>query len=135
MRHTSVRHDHVIDRPISAASRLFASIALMLLVSIACQGQSESGAHPRAYVDATHLGDSLNLSGQWAFQPGDDSRWSRPDFTSFPFSEGHIPPRSLLNQNGTELGGRRFRFALRSQADEVLSTARQYWTGLATWCG
>jgi hypothetical protein len=31
-------------------------------------------------VDAADLGDSINLSGDWAFQPGDDSRWSRPDF-------------------------------------------------------
>jgi phosphoserine phosphatase RsbU/P len=31
-------------------------------------------------VDATQLGDSINLSGDWAFHPGDDSRWSRPDF-------------------------------------------------------
>src|SRR3984957_9911416 len=61
-------------------SRLFASTALMLLVSFASQGQVASGVHPRAYLDAADLGDSINLSGDWAFQPGDDSRWSRPDF-------------------------------------------------------
>ena len=61
-------------------SRLFASTALMFLVSLASQGQVASGVHPRAYVDAADLGDSINLSGDWAFQPGDDSRWSRPDF-------------------------------------------------------
>jgi hypothetical protein len=61
-------------------SRLFASTALMLLVSLASQGQVASGVHPRAYVDAADLGDSINLSGDWAFQPGDNSRWSRPDF-------------------------------------------------------
>ncbi len=80
MRYTSVRHDEVIIRHMRVGSRLFASIALILLVSIAGQGQGASGAHPRAYVDAADLGDSINLSGDWAFQPGDDSRWSRPDF-------------------------------------------------------
>ena len=80
IRYTSERRDQVIDPPMRADSRLFALIALVLLVSVAGQGQSASGARPRAYVDATHLGDSLDLSGQWAFQPGDDSRWSRPDF-------------------------------------------------------
>jgi hypothetical protein len=68
-----IRHTRV-------GSRLFASTALMLLVSLASQGQVASGVHPRAYVDAADLGDSINLSGDWAFQPGDDSRWSRPDF-------------------------------------------------------
>ena len=42
-------------------------------------------------------------------------------FTSFPFSEGRIPPHSLLNQNGSELSGGNFRFALRSKAGEVLT--------------
>jgi hypothetical protein len=54
MRYTSVRHDDVIIRHMRVGSRRFASTALMLLV--------------------------INLSGDWAFQPGDDSRWSRPDF-------------------------------------------------------
>lgn len=67
-------------RQMRVGSRLFASTALMLLVSLASQGQVASGVHPRAYVDAADLGDSINLSGDWAFQPGDDSRWSRPDF-------------------------------------------------------
>ncbi|MBV9268614.1 MAG: SpoIIE family protein phosphatase [Acidobacteriaceae bacterium] len=31
-------------------------------------------------VDATHLGDSINLSGKWRFQAGDDPRWAQPDF-------------------------------------------------------
>src|SRR5271170_1677946 len=42
-------------------------------------------------------------------------------FTSFPFSEGRIPPQSLLDQIGSELGGGNFRFALRSKAGEVLT--------------
>jgi serine phosphatase RsbU (regulator of sigma subunit) len=42
-------------------------------------------------------------------------------FTSFPFSEGRIPPHSLLHQNGAELGAGSFRFALRSKAGEVLT--------------
>jgi serine phosphatase RsbU (regulator of sigma subunit) len=42
-------------------------------------------------------------------------------FTSFPFSEGRIPPHSLLNTNGSELGGRSFRFALRDKAGELLT--------------
>src|SRR5277367_2000973 len=67
-------------RHICVGSRLFASTALMLLVSLASQGQVAGGVHPRAYVDAANLGDSINLSGEWAFQAGDDSRWSRPDF-------------------------------------------------------
>src|ERR1700691_1509977 len=80
MRYTSVRHDELITRHMRVGSRLFASTALMLLVSLASQGQVASGVHPRAYVDAADLGDSVNLSGDWAFQQGDDSRWSRPDF-------------------------------------------------------
>ena len=67
-------------RHMRLGSRLFASTVLMLLVSLASQAQGGSGAHLRAYVDAADLGDSINLSGDWAFQPGDDSRWSRPDF-------------------------------------------------------
>src|SRR5580704_1505535 len=31
-------------------------------------------------LDATHLGDSIDLSGDWRFQPGDDMRWAQPDF-------------------------------------------------------
>src|SRR5271154_4964924 len=42
-------------------------------------------------------------------------------FTSFPFSEGRIPPHSLLNPNGPELGGGSFRFALRGKAGELLT--------------
>src|ERR1700733_5401295 len=42
-------------------------------------------------------------------------------FTSFPFSEGPIPPHVLLNWNGSESGGDSFRFALPSQAGEVLN--------------
>jgi len=42
-------------------------------------------------------------------------------FTSFPFSEGRIPPHSLLHRNGAELGAGSFRFALRSKAREVLT--------------
>ncbi len=73
--------------------RLFASTALIFplifLGSLASQAQvvdaahpsaSIDATHPRASIDATHLGDSINLSGSWAFQPGDDLRWSRPDF-------------------------------------------------------
>lgn len=67
-------------RHMRLASRLFASTALILLGSLAGRGQAIDATHPRASVDATHLGDSINLSGDWAFQPGDDSRWSRPDF-------------------------------------------------------
>jgi hypothetical protein len=80
MRYTSLRHDKVIIRHMRVGARLFASTALMLLVSLASQGQVASGVPPRAYVDAADLGDSINLSGDWAFQPGDDFRWSRPDF-------------------------------------------------------
>jgi sigma-B regulation protein RsbU (phosphoserine phosphatase) len=80
MRDTSVFREEVLIRHIHVGSRLFAAMVLMLLVSLASQGQGASGAHPRAYVDAANLGDSINLSGDWAFQPGDDSRWSRPDF-------------------------------------------------------
>jgi sigma-B regulation protein RsbU (phosphoserine phosphatase) len=79
MRDTSVFREEVLIRHIHVGSRLFAAMVLMLLVSLASQGQGASGAHPRAYVDAANLGDSINLSGDWAFQPGDDSRWSRPD--------------------------------------------------------
>lgn len=42
-------------------------------------------------------------------------------FTSFPFSEGHIPPHVLLNPNGSELGRGSFRFPLSGQAGEVLT--------------
>jgi len=42
-------------------------------------------------------------------------------FSSFPFSEGRIPPHSLLNPNGSELGGGSFRFALRGKAGELLT--------------
>src|ERR1700691_5586809 len=42
-------------------------------------------------------------------------------FTSFPFSEGRIPPHSLLNPNGSELGGGSFRFALRGKAGDLLT--------------
>jgi serine phosphatase RsbU (regulator of sigma subunit) len=42
-------------------------------------------------------------------------------FTSFPFSEGRIQPHSLLNPNGSELGGGSFRFALRDKAGELLT--------------
>jgi sigma-B regulation protein RsbU (phosphoserine phosphatase) len=80
MRDTSVFREEVLIRHIHVGSRLFAAMVLMLLVSLASQGQGASGAHSRAYVDAANLGDSINLSGDWAFQPGDDSRWSRPDF-------------------------------------------------------
>jgi phosphoserine phosphatase RsbU/P len=60
--------------------RLFASTALVLLASAASPGQGADTAQPRASLDATRLGESINLSGDWAFQPGDDLRWSRPDF-------------------------------------------------------
>ena len=80
MRDTSVLREEVMIRHIHVGSRLFAAMVLMLLVSLASQVQGASGTHPRAYVDAANLGDSINLSGDWAFQPGDDSRWSRPDF-------------------------------------------------------
>jgi sigma-B regulation protein RsbU (phosphoserine phosphatase) len=64
---------------------LFTSTALLLFVSLGALGQSREAtqpraSQPRASVDATHLGDSVDLSGEWAFQAGDDSRWSRPDF-------------------------------------------------------
>jgi serine phosphatase RsbU (regulator of sigma subunit) len=42
-------------------------------------------------------------------------------FTSFPFSEGRIPPHVLLNPNGSGLGGGSFRFPLPGKADEVLT--------------
>ena len=42
-------------------------------------------------------------------------------FTSFPFSEGRIPPHSLLNPDGSELGGGSFRFALRGKSGELLT--------------
>lgn len=42
-------------------------------------------------------------------------------FTSFPFSEGRIPPQVLLNPNGSQPGGRSFRFGLLSQAGELLT--------------
>jgi sigma-B regulation protein RsbU (phosphoserine phosphatase) len=81
MRYPSVRSlPEVIIRHMRAVSRLFASAALMLLVSLASQGQVVEAVHPRAYLDAAHLGDSINLSSEWAFQAGDDSRWSRADF-------------------------------------------------------
>src|ERR1700761_3371019 len=31
-------------------------------------------------VDATNLGDSIDLSGNWRMQAGDDMQWARPDF-------------------------------------------------------
>src|ERR1700683_4422662 len=42
-------------------------------------------------------------------------------FTSFPFSEGRIPPHVLLNWNVSGSGGDSFRFALPNQAGEVLN--------------
>ncbi len=42
-------------------------------------------------------------------------------FTSFPFSEGRIPPHVLLNPNGPELGGGSFRFPLSGKAGEALT--------------
>ena len=42
-------------------------------------------------------------------------------FTTFPFSEGRIPPHVLLNPNGSELGGGSFRFRLPGKAGEVLT--------------
>ena len=42
-------------------------------------------------------------------------------FTSFPFSEGRIPPHVLLNPNGSEFGGGSFRFPLIGKAGEVLT--------------
>ena len=52
----------------------------MFLTSPAGRGQGADAIHPRASVDARDFGDSIDLSGNWAFQPGDDSRWSHPDF-------------------------------------------------------
>ncbi len=61
--------------------RLFALTALIFLRSPASlQAQVADAKHLKASLDATHLGDSINLSGKWAFQPGDDLRWSQPDF-------------------------------------------------------
>jgi serine phosphatase RsbU (regulator of sigma subunit) len=42
-------------------------------------------------------------------------------FTSFPFSEGRIPPHVLLNWNGSESASDSFRFSLRNKAGELLS--------------
>src|ERR1700684_1216579 len=42
-------------------------------------------------------------------------------FTSFPFSEGRIPPHVLLNRSESEQGGGSFRFALRNKAGELLT--------------
>lgn len=42
-------------------------------------------------------------------------------FTTFPFSEGRIPPHVLLNPNGFEVGGGNFRFPLATQASKVLT--------------
>src|SRR6202042_925639 len=42
-------------------------------------------------------------------------------FTSFPFSEGRIPPHVLLNGNVSGSGDDSFRFALPNQAGEVLN--------------
>jgi serine phosphatase RsbU (regulator of sigma subunit) len=42
-------------------------------------------------------------------------------FTSFPFSEGRIPPHVLLNRIESEQGGGSFRFPLPNQAGEVLT--------------
>jgi sigma-B regulation protein RsbU (phosphoserine phosphatase) len=61
-------------------SRLFASTTLILLALSGSRGRGADAAQPRASLDATRLGESINLSGDWAFQPGDDRRWSRPDF-------------------------------------------------------
>lgn len=60
--------------------RTFVPTALILAGSLAGQARGVDATRPRASVDATHLGDSINLSGNWAFQPGDNLRWSRPDF-------------------------------------------------------
>ncbi len=60
--------------------RLFAFTALMFSGSLACPAHVVAPTHPGASLDATNLGDSINLSGNWAFQPGDNSRWSQPDF-------------------------------------------------------
>ena len=42
-------------------------------------------------------------------------------FTSFPFSEGRIPPHVLLNPNGSEPGRGSFRFPLIGEAGEVIT--------------
>jgi len=42
-------------------------------------------------------------------------------FTTFPFSEGRIPPHVLLNPNGSEQGGGSFRFPLAGQGGEVIT--------------
>lgn len=57
-------------------------------------------------VDATKLGDSINLSGNWRMQTGDDMRWAQPDFddsgwrvvaTGESFYAQHIPkPKDKL---------------------------------------
>jgi sigma-B regulation protein RsbU (phosphoserine phosphatase) len=49
--------------------RLFLLMSLIILGSLPSQSQ---------VVDATHLGDSIDLTGNWRFQPGDDMRWSSP---------------------------------------------------------
>ena len=39
------------------------------------------GLHsPAQTFDASHLGDSIDLAGNWRFHTGDDVRWAQPDF-------------------------------------------------------
>jgi phosphoserine phosphatase RsbU/P len=35
---------------------------------------------PAQTFDASHLGDSIDLAGNWRFHTGDDVRWAQPDF-------------------------------------------------------
>lgn len=47
------------------------SILLVCVLGVTARGQT---------IDATQLGDSVDLSGNWRFQWGDDARWAQPDF-------------------------------------------------------
>jgi sigma-B regulation protein RsbU (phosphoserine phosphatase) len=47
------------------------SILLVCVLGVTARGQ---------VIDATQLGDSVDLSGNWRFQWGDDARWTQPDF-------------------------------------------------------
>ena len=47
------------------------SILLVCVLGVTARGQT---------IDATQLGDSVDLSGNWRFQWGDNPRWAQPDF-------------------------------------------------------
>jgi len=69
------------------------SILLVCVLGVTARGQT---------IDATQLGDSVDLSGNWRFQWGDDAHWAQPDFddsgwriitTKKPWSEQGIERR------------------------------------------